>query len=151
MNSSDGMPAINPPWTTLTAYDLNTGKIRWQIPAGAVASTEARGIKGTGGFWPRGGPVTTAGGIIIYPNLSDNRLYFFDKETGKQISAQQLPVGPEGIPAVYEVGGREYIAISARPETSHGDLPSPEANSQQKAQQGYYVFALPQSLSHAKE
>jgi hypothetical protein len=41
------------------------------------------------------------------------------------------------------VGGREYIAISARPEVSHGDLPSPEVDSAQKALQGYYVYALP--------
>jgi quinoprotein glucose dehydrogenase len=66
------------------------------------------------------------------------------------ISFLKLPVGPEGIPAVYEVGGREYIAISARPEVSHGDLPTPEADSAQKALQGYYVFALPAKPSTTK-
>lgn len=147
MNSSDGLPAINPPWTTITAYDLNAGKIKWQIPAGGVTAMLEKGVKNTGGFWPRGGPITTAGGIIIYPNLSDQRLYFYDKDTGKEISFLKLPVGPEGIPAVYEAGGREYIAISARPEVSHGDLPTPEAGNVQKAMQGYYVFALPTTLS----
>ncbi len=150
MNSTDGLPALNPPWTTLTAYDLNAGKIKWKIPAGGVTAMEEKGIKDTGGFWPRGGPITTAGGIIIYPNLSDNRLYFYDKDTGKEISFLTLPVGPEGIPAVYEIDGREYIAISARPEASHGDLPTSEADNTQKSLQGYYVFALPAKPTNTK-
>src|SRR5258708_27386508 len=27
-----GMSAVGPPWSEMTAYDLNTGEIRWRIP-----------------------------------------------------------------------------------------------------------------------
>ena len=146
MNSTEGLPAIGPPWSTLTAYDMNKGSIKWQIPLGEVTSLAAKGIHNTGSYWPRGGPVVTAGGLIIAPTKSDNKLHIYDKDTGKQISEIELPAGPEGIPSVYEVAGREYIAISARPAVeAPGDsqplgAPPPAV----KATQGYYVFALPE-------
>jgi quinoprotein glucose dehydrogenase len=52
MNSSEGLPANKPPWSTLTAYDLNKGTIKWQIPLGSVTELAAKGIKDTGSYWP---------------------------------------------------------------------------------------------------
>src|SRR5258708_39313156 len=118
MNSSEGLPSIKPPWSTLTAYDLNEGIIKWQIPLGDVSMLTAKGIKDTGSYWPRGGIVVTAGGLILAGTKSDCKLRAYDKESGKEIWAHELPAGPEGIPAVFEVAGREYIAISARPATA---------------------------------
>jgi len=152
MNSREGLPAISPPWSTLTAYDMNKGDIKWQIPLGEVTELVERGIKGTGSFWPRGGATVTAGGLILAPTKSDGKLHIYDKDTGKQISELLLPAGPEGIPAVYEVGGREYIVISARPNPEKmavGDVQPSEPNQGSaepdgsKTTQGYYVFALP--------
>jgi quinoprotein glucose dehydrogenase len=152
MNSTEGLPAINPPWSTLTAYDINTGTIKWKIPLGEVSMLSAKGIHDTGSFWPRGGPVVTAGGLIIAPTKSDNKLHIYDKETGKELAQIDVPAGPEGIPAVYEIAGREYIAISARPNVEAvGDTPvvnKPAAAPTQT--QGYYVFALPDTKATKK-
>ena len=41
--------AISAPFSTLTAYDLNKGAIKWQVPAGDDPSLAEKGIKGTGG------------------------------------------------------------------------------------------------------
>ena len=49
-------------WTTLTAYDLNEGAIKWSIPLGEVPELAARGIGNTGTHYPKVGPVITAGG-----------------------------------------------------------------------------------------
>lgn len=153
MNSTEGLPAIGPPWSTLTAYDMNQGTIKWQISLGEVSVLTAKGIHGTGSYWPRGGPVVTAGGLIIAPTKSDNKLHIYDKETGKQISEIELPAGPEGIPAVYEVAGREYIVISARPNVEApvgSQQASQTANAAvPKQTQGYYVFALPEVKAKA--
>ena len=62
MFTSSGLPAIAPPWTTLTAYDLNQGTIKWQVPLGEVPELAAKGIKNTGSHFPKVGPIVTAGG-----------------------------------------------------------------------------------------
>ena len=150
MNSSDGLPAIGPPWSSLTAYDLNTGKIKWKIPFGGVTRLEQKGIENTGSYWPRGGVVVTAGGVIFGGAKSDSTMRAYDEETGKVLWECKIPAGPEGIPAVYEVDGREYVAISARPNS---DVPVPAGgvapleNGSGQSVQGYYVFALPQRNS----
>lgn len=159
MDSSDGLPAIKPPWSTLTAYDLNKGKIKWQIPLGEVSKLAGRGITDTGSYWPRGGVVVTAGGLIFAGTKSDSTIRAYDKDTGKVLWAMKMPAAPEGIPTVYEVDGREYLVVCARPgtilagsdagarqnsvrarETNAGD--SAHASTQPEIQ-GYYVFALP--------
>jgi quinoprotein glucose dehydrogenase len=143
MNSSDGLPANKPPWSTLTAYDLNKGTIRWQIPLGGVTELMAKGIKDTGSFWPRGGVVVTAGGLIFSGTISDATIRAYDKDSGKVLWEQVMPAGPEGIPAVFEVNGREYLAFSARP-TLKALGPGGERQTSDAAQtQGFYVFALP--------
>ena len=45
---SSGLSAIGPPWSQLTAYDLNKGTILWQVPNGDVASLAAEGVIGHG-------------------------------------------------------------------------------------------------------
>jgi quinoprotein glucose dehydrogenase len=160
MNSSEGLPAISPPWSTLTAYDMNQGDIKWQIPLGEVSEMVAKGVRNTGSFWPRGGAVVTAGGLIIMGTKSDAKLHIYDKDTGKQIAEMLVPAGPEGIPSVYEVGGREYIVISARPSPEKipvGDQQplepnqgSAEPKDPSKQTQGYYVYALPEASGKKK-
>jgi len=148
MNSSEGLAAIGPPWSSLTAYDMNKGEIKWQIPLGEVTELAEKGIRNTGSYWPRGGAVITAGGLIVVGTRSDAKLHIYDKDTGKQISEIQMPAGPEGIPTIYEVNGREYIAISARLNSDKvvGDQPKPGVNPGATEQtQGYYTYALPES------
>ena len=146
MNASDGFPAIKPPFWVLTAYNLNEGKLKWQVPIGEVPELVARGIRNTGSIPTRGGPIVTAGGIIFAPSQSDKKIYAFDSETGRTLWAKELPAAPEGVPSVYEVGGREYLVVCARdtdePRLRPGQTaPPPDPN--KKVVQGYYTFALP--------
>ena len=139
MNSADGIPAIKPPFWVLTAYDLNDGKLKWQIPIGEVPELVARGIRNTGSIPTRGGPVVTAGGLVFAPSQSDKTLYAYDAETGKTLWSKQLPAGPEGVAAAYEVDGRQYLVVCARDT----DLPRGTPNDpSRKVVQGYYAFAL---------
>ena len=148
MNAENGLPAIGPPWSTLTAYDLNLGTIKWQVPLGTVPSLAAKGITNTGSYWPRGGPAITAGGLVFAGTGGDQTARAYDQDTGEVLWEHKLNSGPEGIPAVYEVNGRQYVVFCARSGDASDNLP---ANATQVAQakddpaaQGYYVFALPQ-------
>ena len=101
---------ITPPWTTITAYDLNTGKIKWQTPYGDLPQA-GPSDKLRGNVYPKSGFVITAGGLILFAG-NDSKLYALDKDTGKLIFSKDLPNGSLGVPAVYEVNGREYILLA---------------------------------------
>jgi quinoprotein glucose dehydrogenase len=113
MNSNSlSMSAIGPPWSEITAYDLNTGDIKWQVPAGEVNAPPELGIPAnTGSHFPRSGPLATAGGLLFLSTGSDRKFRAYDRETGKEVWSRDLPVASEGMPATYEVGGRQYIVV----------------------------------------
>lgn len=147
MRSSDGLPEISTPWTTLTAYDLNQGSIKWQIPLGEVPAVAARGVHGTGSA-TRGGVVVTAGGLIFAGTQDDRKFRAYDKDTGEQLWEKEIPARPNGVPAVFQVGDREYIVICATQETSVAEPSNATAATSSKtSSQGYYVFALPEKGS----
>ena len=107
------LPTLSPPWFQMTAYDMNAGTIKWQIPYSSVPSLVAQGHTDTGGVQQqRGGPVVTAGGLI-FAATNDKKLRAYDEETGKTVWEPTLPAAAEGVPAVYEISGREYIVVCA--------------------------------------
>ena len=112
MITSSGLTAIAPPWTSMTAYDLNTGTIKWKMPLGEVPELAAKGITDTGSHFPKVGPVVTAGGLI-FTGTRDRKIRALDVDTGKVLWTVEVEAGVEGIPAVYEVNGKQYIVYCA--------------------------------------
>jgi quinoprotein glucose dehydrogenase len=109
--TSTKLSAIGPPWSQLTAYDLNTGTIKWRIPLGQVSDLAAQGHTDTGSHFPRGGMAVTAGGLLFSATTSDRKFRAYDRDTGRVIWEAGVPEGAESVPAIYEVGGREYVVI----------------------------------------
>jgi quinoprotein glucose dehydrogenase len=83
---------------------------------------------------------------VFIANSQDRTIRAFDKNSGRVLWEKELEANPEGIPAVYEVNGRQYIAFAAGASWGTGGDPvwknafhrkqaKPEA-------QGYYVFAV---------
>jgi quinoprotein glucose dehydrogenase len=136
MIASDGLSPIAPPWSSLTAYDLNEGTISWKIPLGDVPELVAKGFKGTGSHYPKVGPVVTAGGLI-FTGTRDRTVRALDVENGKALWERQVDAALEGMPAVYEVGGREYVVFCASAQV--GLTPA----TQVKIHGAYVAFALP--------
>ena len=145
--TSNGLPAVGPPWTQLVAYDLNEGTIKWRVPDGQAPGLADRNIPLTGTVRPRNGPVATAGGLVFVANSQDRTLRAYDRDTGATLWVHELEANPEGIPAVYQVGGRQYIAFAAGASWGTGTDPvwkNPFHRKPAKIEaQGYHVFALP--------
>ena len=108
----EGYPAINPPWGTLNAVDLNTGEIKWKVVLGEYPALTKRGIPPTG-TENYGGPVVTAGGVLFIGATADETFRAFDKDTGKLLWNTTLPFGGNATPSTYMVDGRQYVVISA--------------------------------------
>ena len=109
----DGYPAIQPPWGTFTAMDLNTGKTAWKIPLGEYPELAAKGLKNTGSE-NYGGAVVTAGGLLFIGATSYDKIFrALDKATGEVLWQTTLPAAGNATPATYEVKGRQYVVIAA--------------------------------------
>ena len=141
MFANSGLSVIAPPWTTLTAYDLNSGEIRWQIPLGEVPELAARGITDTGSHFPKVNPVLTVSGLI-FTGTRDRKVRALDSATGKVLWEATVDAALEGMPAVYEQAGREYVVFCAASRAStHLHAADPDASAD-RIQSAYVAFAI---------
>ena len=102
-----------PPYTTLTAYDLNTGTIKWQVaPSDDPRTVAAGGPKGTGGVGARNGIVVTKTGLIFHAS-NDGKVRAFDEDTGKVLWTGPIAEQSLGIPEMYTAKGRQYLVITS--------------------------------------
>lgn len=113
------IPCQRPPFGTLTAVDLKTQKMVWQVPVGTVQDTGPFGIK-LGlpipiGMPTIGGTLATQGGLVFIAATQDYYLRAYDAGTGREVWKARLPVGSQGTPISYKSGvdGKQYIVISA--------------------------------------
>jgi len=116
-----GLPAIKPPWGTLSAIDLNTGDYLWRIPLGGTSGTEQYG-----------GPIVTAGGLVFIAATMDAKFRALDKSTGRLLWETSLPAAGYATPSTFSVGGKQYVVIAA----GGGKLGT-------KSGDAYVAYALP--------
>ena len=107
--------STKPPYTTITAYDLNTGEIKWQVPNGDDPATVDHFGKGdgphdTGGVGARNGMVVTKAGLL-FQNGKDGWARAYDVDTGKVLWKGKTAGQSIGIPAMYESKGRQYVVF----------------------------------------
>ncbi|HTR46869.1 MAG TPA: pyrroloquinoline quinone-dependent dehydrogenase [Verrucomicrobiae bacterium] len=123
-------PCQKPPWESLSAVNVNTGEIVWQVPLGITEELpEAKQHTGRAGAFA--GPIATAGGVVFIGATSDNRFRAFDSKTGKELWVTKLPYTATAVPITYQgKSGKQYVAIMA-------------ATGGQGTSQSLMVFALP--------
>jgi quinoprotein glucose dehydrogenase len=108
--TKEGYPAVAPPWGTLNAIDLNSGKILWKDTLGDYPELLAKGLHtGTENY---GGPVVTAGGLVFIAATKDSKFRAFNKRNGKLLWETDLPAPGFATPTVYNYKGKQYIVIA---------------------------------------
>lgn len=121
-------PAIKPPFGTISAINLNTGEIVWQVPLGEYEKFRKQGISNSGSF-NRGGGIATAGGLIFIGATEDGIFKAFDQRTGRILWKYQLPGIASSIPTTYSVNNKQYVVVAV--------------SGTEKFKGGYIAFALP--------
>jgi quinoprotein glucose dehydrogenase len=128
--SKEGYPAIAPPWGTLNAIDLSTGKYLWKEPLGNdSAFKRAKQPTGTENY---GASVVTAGGLLFIAATKDGKLRAFNKRNGQLLWEYNLPAAAFATPSIYFLGGKQYIVIAC----GGGKLKTKSGDS-------YVAFSLP--------
>jgi glucose dehydrogenase len=107
-------PCQKPPWGRLSAVDVKTGTIAWQVPLGITEQLpEAKQHTGRS-VDAFAGPTATAGGLVFIGAVNDNRIRAFDSKTGKELWSFKLEATANANPMTYQAkNGKQYVAIVA--------------------------------------
>jgi quinoprotein glucose dehydrogenase len=112
--SPGGVPCNPPPWGALTAVDLATGDVRWEVPLGT--SPELPTVPGSLNF---GGALTTASGLIFIGAARDTMFRAFDSEAGTELWSVELPASAQATPMTYRApSGKQLVVIAAGGHTA---------------------------------
>lgn len=120
-----GVPCFKPPFGSMTAIDLTTGKTKWQVPMGSIEDAPVRGIvPGVHiplGMPTMGGPLVTKGGLTFFHGTLDYYLRALDNDTGRELWRGRLPVGGQGAPMTYMgKDGKQYVVVTVGGATRTG-------------------------------
>ncbi len=132
-----GLPIVKPPYSRITAINLDSGTFRWQVPFGATpdAIRNHPALKGLN-LPPLGRPGLNAGTLVtkslliagetnIGPTPNGRRgamLRAFDKETGAEVGAVYLPAPQSGSPMTYQLDGTQYLVVAVGGAGYPGEL-----------------------------
>ena len=108
----NGYPGSKPPWGNLSALDLNTGKIKWQVPFGEYEELTRMGIPLTG-TENYGGATGTAGNIIFATGTLDKKIRAFNSNNGEEVWSYQLEYVGSGPPSIYSINDEQYIVVAS--------------------------------------
>lgn len=102
-----------PPWGTLNAIDLSTGKDKWQVPVGFMMDTTKYPEAKKWGSLNFGGAIVTAGNLVFVAATRDGYFRAFHAETGELLWESLLPAGGQATPMTYAANGKQYVVIAA--------------------------------------
>jgi quinoprotein glucose dehydrogenase len=103
---------------------MDSGKVRWTQPFGQSRRYGVTFPKSWGSVII-GGPMVTAGGIIVMAASMDKKLRILDIATGEELWQDKLPYAGMAVPMTYMANGKQFIVIAAggnrRAFTEEGD------------------------------
>ena len=110
-----GAPCNPPPWGTLTAVDLVSGRPLWEVPLGTTRDQAPFPLWLPLGAPNLGGPIVTASGLVFIGATTDRFLRAFDAESGAEIWRRRLPYTANATPLTYRLrpDSRQFVVIAA--------------------------------------
>ena len=123
-----GVPCTAPPWGTLLALEIETGRVVWQVPFGSTRDLAPFPFWLDWGLPSMGGPILTASGVVFIGAAMDDYLRAFDVETGALLWKARLPAGAQATPMTYRLrpDSRQFVVIAAGGHGTMGTTPGDE-------------------------
>jgi membrane-bound PQQ-dependent dehydrogenase (glucose/quinate/shikimate family) len=125
-----GVPCQQPPYGTISAFDLKTRKLVWTRTLGTSARSGPFGIPTLlpirMGVPNMGGSIATAGGLVFIAAAQDRLLRAYDTASGRELWHAPLPAVGAATPMSYVSPrtGRQYVVVAAG---GHYGIPGPPA------------------------
>ena len=126
-----GLPLFKPPYSRITAIDMNTGEHLWMIPVGdtpdrirnhpALAGVDV-GHTGTGAL----APMTVTANMLLYASTgSDETPYLFavDKRTGQELARVEVPDTSNFGMSSFVHKGKQYVMLQTGSKLTAVALP----------------------------
>jgi len=109
-----GIPCTPTPWGTLSAVDMDSGKLKWQIPLGQAKRFGITVPASFGWGSPNiGGPIVTGGGLVFVAGAMDEKIRALRVADGEELWQARLPFMATSVPMTYAVNGRQFVVIAA--------------------------------------
>jgi quinoprotein glucose dehydrogenase len=125
LTSPLGMPCTAPPWGTLDAIDIVSGRLLWSVPMGTTRDLAPFPL-----WWIRGlpgiaAPMMTASGLVFSGISNEHALRAFDLASGEELWRGRLPTAGNALPMTYQVrpDGRQFVVIAAGGHWGGGSPP----------------------------
>ena len=131
LGGPQGLPLFKPPFSRVTAIDLNRGEIAWTVPLGDGPrdhpALKDLHLGPLGTPYARGRPLLTK--TLLFVAETDAReprgpstLHAFDKKTGHEIWRMPVTNTVMDVPMTYRAGGKQYIVVGCGARTSAHEL-----------------------------
>ena len=129
-----GIPLWKPPYSRITAIDMNTGEHLWMIPTGETPDRIANlpelqgvdiGNTGTG----NGVPMVATANMLLYSDVTGDgtpHLFAIDKATGEEVGRVEVPAASRYGMSTWVHEGRQYIILQTGSKLTAMALPSDE-------------------------
>ncbi len=125
------IPLYKPPYSRITAIDMNTGEHAWMIPAGETPSRVLNnpamegldiGNTGSGNLVP----MTITPNMLVYSDVNSEdqvMLFAVDKTTGETMAEAEVPERSRYGMSTWTHEGRQYIILQTGPRLTAMALP----------------------------
>ena len=105
-------PAIKPPWGSIVALNLNSGKILWKVPFGEWDDLKKMNIKKTGTF-NRSGLSSSRGDLIFASGTQDNKFITLNSLNGEELWSYKMTHPGSAPPLIFENNNKQFVIVPA--------------------------------------
>ena len=126
----EGLPILKPPYSRITALDLNTGEFAWMVPLGTTPARVAQHAALKGMTLPNTGGIGLHATLLVTKTLlvagegwgGAPVIRAYDKKTGAVLGEVTIPGMMGNMPMTYEVNGKQYIAFTTGTRTEPAEV-----------------------------